>query len=557
MGRGKSVARRIYVADFETTTDPDDCRVWNWGLIDLDTATDFEWGIDVASFVERVSEENSTVYFHNMKFDDAFLFDYLLKNRYRHTQDDKHGLARGEFSTLISDMGQHYTFKVRWFNGNETEFRDSLKKIPMGVEAIAKTFKLDHAKQEMDYHKDRPAGYQPTSEELFYLECDLVIVAKALKEFYDNGAKRLTTGSDSLAQYKAMTGKRFRKYFPLLSEDMDLELRRAYRGGFTYLNPKFKGKMLGKGMVFDVNSLYPSVMVNEFLPWGEPVFFEGEPEVDESHPLMIFAVTFTATLKDNHIPCIQIKGNSRFGETEYLTQILDPVTLYVTNIDWALYNDHYDIDVIDFEGGWKFKQQRGLFDDFIHMHNEIKMTEKGGKRELSKLRMNSLYGKFATNPIVSSKVPYLKDGVVKMRRTADDHREPVYTPLGVFITSYARNITVRAAQDNYDVFIYADTDSLFLLTTDIPDNLDIDEVKLGYWDHELDFGSAYFMRAKAYLVQKLDGSYKNAIAGLPTNISQNLTFSDIVNGRVIHGKLTQKIVSGGAVLIDIPYKLKF
>ena len=42
-------------------------------------------------------------------------------------------------------------------------------------------------------------------------------------------------------------------------------VKRGNEGGFTYLNPKFKGKIVKKGVVLDVNSLYPSVMYDRLL----------------------------------------------------------------------------------------------------------------------------------------------------------------------------------------------------------------------------------------------------------------------------------------------------
>ena len=53
--------------------------------------------------------------------------------------------------------------------------------------------------------------------------------------------------------------------------------------------------------------------------------------------------------------------------------------------------------------------------------------------------LNSLYGKFATNPDITPKLPYLKeDGSVGYRLGEKETRDPVYTPMGCFITAWAR-----------------------------------------------------------------------------------------------------------------------
>jgi hypothetical protein len=77
----------------------------------------------------------------------------------------------------------------------------------------------------------------------------------------------MTAGSDSLKGFKdIITTKKFKKVFPTLSLGLDKEVRYAYRGGFTWLNDRFKEKEIGEGMVFDVNSLYPAQMYSRLLP---------------------------------------------------------------------------------------------------------------------------------------------------------------------------------------------------------------------------------------------------------------------------------------------------
>src|SRR6478735_6555611 len=44
--------RPNYVADFETTTDPLDCRVWAYGLANIDTAESL-WDVEIGTSIER------------------------------------------------------------------------------------------------------------------------------------------------------------------------------------------------------------------------------------------------------------------------------------------------------------------------------------------------------------------------------------------------------------------------------------------------------------------------------------------------------------------------
>lgn len=556
---GEKKARRTYSADFETITS-EPTRVWLWGMVDIEDPENspLEWGTDLDSFLERCQQHNANIEFFNLRFDGHFIIDWLLKKEYKFVERDAgQPLYRGEFSALISKSNKFYSITVRWDNGHTTEFLDAAKKFPnMSVAVVAKTFGMEQGKGELDYHKERPVGYQPTAEELDYLDRDVRIVARALRIVFDNGMTRLTVGADALAEYKSLVTKRgFRHLFPLLNSELDADIRRAYRGGFTFADKRFKGKRQKGGMVFDVNSLYPYVMYSKPIPYGMPEYVKGRVEPTESRPLTIFRVTFTAKLKPGHIPCIQVKASSIFNETEYLEEITEPTTQSVTNVDWALYNDHYDIEVYAYEDGYRFKAVVGLFREYIDKWSKIKEESTGGQREIAKLHLNSLYGKFASNPDVTGKVPFIDEGRVRFSLGRPNTKEPVYTAAGVFITSHARDLTIRAAQANYDVFAYADTDSLHLLTGKVPDSLDIHPTRMGAWKKEYEFEEAHFVRAKLYLERLADGSYKTAWAGLPQGVSSKLTFDDLVEGKVFHGKLQPRSVVGGVILEDKPFTL--
>lgn len=519
-----------------------------------------EIGHDIERFIERVSDyQSAACYFHNLKFDGTFIVYWLLTNGYMHVSG-KAGRA-GTFSTLIGGMGQFYSITVRWMNGNRTEFRDSFKKLPMTVARIALSFGYGEGKGEIDYHAPRPVGYRMTAAERDYVRRDVAIVAKAIKQVHDNKMSGLTVAGDSLSTYKRMM-PRFRDVFPVLSPAMDAEIRRAYRGGYTYADARHRGKIVGGGIVLDVNSLYPHVMRNMPMPYGVPEFTDGAPaNLDD---LCIFAVTFTAKLKPGHLPCIQIKNSGAFTAAQYLTDIDEPTELVVTNIDWKLYEDHYDIDIIEWSGTWSFKSAYGFFDEYIDHWMSVKQNSEHGIREIAKLHLNSLYGKFASNPDVSGKFPVLRDNAVHLQDAADEMREPVYTPVGVFITSYARNLTIRACQDNYDRFLYCDTDSMHLLRYDIPAGIEVHKSKLGAWKFEYTFARGMYVRPKAYLEQeetllpvRTIKGYVNRIAGLPIDVSRKLTFSDVYDGAIYEGKLRPNAVPGGIVLVPVPYRMKF
>lgn len=540
-----------YVADFETTTLEDDCRVWSWGIIRVGKLSDYVDGTTIDGFISHVSQKAQHVYFHNLAFDGSFILDWLLKHGYTWVKENPKPL---EFTSLISRTGKFYSITVVFDTGYRVEFRDSYKKLPMSVAGTAKAFNLHDQKLEIDYNAFRPIGYIPTEQERRYQRNDVAIIAQALEIQFEEKMTKLTVGADSLNTYKKMTGKLFTRRFPILSPEIDTEIRKAYRGGYTYASPRFTRKINGPGSVYDVNSLYPSVMRTALLPYGEPVYRDGPPS--GMYPLYVASITITASLKKNHIPCIQIKKNLSFNPTEYLTEIKEPTTVNATNIDIELWKNHYDLKIHSWNGTFEFRGSHGFFDSYVDRFMDIKKNSEGGLRQIAKLHLNSLYGKFATNPDVTGKRPVLKDNRVSLVINDVETRDPVYTPMGVFITAYARSKTISAAQDNYDVFAYADTDSLHLIgPTTPPSDLWVDSVELGAWKHEATFTRAVYVRAKQY-AEEIDGKLDVHIAGLPRNIAGQLTFEDMLRGGQWDGKLIPTRVPGGTVLRNTTFTLK-
>lgn len=576
------MARKRFSCDFETTTKLNDCRVWAYGYMEIGNNANYKIGNSLDEFMRWVEKEQADLYFHNLKFDGEFIVNWLLKRGFKHDKTGK----KGTFSSVISSMGQWYIIDICYgYKGKHKQHAviyDSLKKLPFPVKQIAKDFGLKTLKGDIDYHLERPEGWIITKEEEEYIYNDIAIIAQALHIQFKQGLDRITNGSDSLKGFKnTISSKLFDKHFPVLSLEMDANIRLCYRGGFTWLNEKYSGLELGDGEVFDVNSLYPSVMYTKALPYGMPIYYDGEYEKDDEYPLYIQHVRCEFQLKKGAIPTIQIKKNLRFKQNEYLKHSGGEVTdLYVTNVDWELINEHYEVYEPEYVSGWKFKSKVGLFNNFIDKWTLIKTTSEGAIKLLAKLMLNSLYGKFASNPDVTGKIPYLKeDGSCGYRVGESEYKDPVYTPMGVFITSYARELTIRTAQKCYDRIIYCDTDSIHLLGRGVPDEIAelVDPKRLGYWAHESTFKRGKYIRQKTYAhdeyakeIEK-DGVKKMVecppeeatgvkfvvkCAGMPDKVKEKVTFENFEVGFTSGGKLVPKHVNGGVVLVDTDFTIK-
>lgn len=598
--------QRCFAADFETTTDENDCRVWAYAVCNVDDHTRFDYGNSIEEFFDFCADPkiNYKIWFHNLKFDGSFLIAHLEASGFTHIKDRKDKKDK-TYTTLITDMGQFYSiviyFKVKGHHTNKVEIYDSLKVFPnFSVERVAEGFNLPIHKLKIDYNEYREVGHKLTKDEVDYIRNDVEIMARALKEMFMRGLTRMTIAGDAMNNFKDhFVG--FRKKFPLLPDDVDKDIRKSYRGGFTYVNDIWKEKEVGKGIILDVNSLYPSCMCSPYkLPYGQPKLFEGEYEYDDIYPLYVQSLTCSFEVKEGKIPTIQIKNSLSFIPNEYVKSSNgELVTLYLTSVDLELFKRHYHIYDITYNGGWKFKAAIGMFDDYIQYWTEQKIEagKQGNKpqRQIAKLMLNSLYGRFAQSSNAMVKVPYVDDeGIIRFSIEEEKPRETIYVAVASFITAYGRKRTIETSQiiKDYtkkkygqDLYYYSDTDSIHCSLTEedleeLKDIIKIDPYALGCWDKEAEFEKGLYIRQKCY-IEMINGKTNVTVAGLPKYLAPLITFDNFKKGfttegltqaemvsiaskngatpeeiEKLHHKFRYKYVKGGVILADTDFTIK-
>ena len=568
-----------FTADFETATWlSDETYVWAWAVCEIGNPDNIIIDNNIDSFIKFCEDHPNTVlYFHNLKFDGEFIISYLFNNGFEYIKDRKEKRDR-TFSTLISDMGLFYQmeiyFSVKGKRCKKVTILDSLKILNMSVEQVAKSFGLPISKLELDYDTPRERGYILKDYEKDYITNDVKIMALALDTLFKQELTYMTAGSNALHDFKKThTIWKFDRMFPQLNKNIDEDLRKAYRGGFTFLNPIYKEKDVGSGVVLDVNSLYPSVMYEKPMPIGEPVFFNGKYEEDRVYPLYIQMITCCFEIKPNKIPTIQVKKTKLFLDNEYIESSHgELITLVLSSVDLKLFLDQYNVYELSYECGWKFKAMSDIFTKYIDKWIKVKIeaTKEGNKgmRQIAKIALNSLYGKFATGLTVQGKEPYLDtDGVVKYKLGEEEERKGLYLPIGIFITSYAREKTIRTSQaikdysiEKYgkDLYCYSDTDSIHTLLPieELKQFCEIDDVALGKWKHESTFSKARFVRQKCYL-EMIDDEVKITCAGMPKECYKFVEWNKFKQGFTCGGKLTFKHVVGGVKLVETLFTIKY
>ena len=574
-----------FTADFETNVDEKDCRVWAYALCEIGNTDNFIYGNNIVDFINFCSNkrENYVLYFHNLKFDGEYIFSYLLKNGYTCIKDKKERKDK-TFTTLIDYTGQFYSIEIFFETKNAKHINkvtiyDSTKILNFSVEQIAKDFDLPIRKLTLDYEEKREIGHILTPHEIDYIRCDVEIMARALEIMFNENLTKMTIGSDALNNYKEIN-KNFKKYFPILPYEIDKDIRKSYKGGFTYLNDEYKEQETGSGIVFDKNSMYPAKMKYEKLPYGEPIFFNGKYEKDLLYTLYVQTISCSFEIKDGKIPTIQVKNNMRFLPNEYIkTTDGDIVTLTLTSVDLELFFEHYNVKNLVYHSGWKFKAIKGLFSTYIDYWTEKKIqAKKDGNFALyriAKLMLNSLCGKFGLNPNVRGKYPVLdENGVIHYKLYDAEIRDSIYIPVASFITSYARADIIRSSQQirdyslkkyGKDLYVYSDTDSIHCLfdeNEDLSDVLDIDDYRLGALKLESKFKRGKYLRQKCYIELGYDDKMNVTVAGLPKKLGDLITFDNFKIGFTTENidtdkkKLTYKHVNGGVLLAKTEFSIK-
>ena len=657
---------RTFMCDFETTVydNQEYTEVWASALVELYTEN-----VIILHSIEETYEYfksldcNITMYYHNLKFDGAFWLSYLLvdlgfKQSLVHNSDKEldvswkyeKDMENHEVKFVVSDRGQWYqiTFKE---NDHYFIIKDSLKLLPFSVKKIGKDFGTKHKKLEMEYKGYRYAGCDITEEEKKYIANDVLVVKEALENMFNDGHNRLTIGACCLSEFKEMhkygdlNYMKYEDVYPDLesipiseeygSTNVDAYIRKSYKGGWCYLVKGKENKIKRNGLTADVNSLYPSMMHSESgnkYPIGKPKFWSGNYIPDlalKEHTYYFVRIKTRFYLKDGFLPFIQIKGNPLYIGTEalessdvydvktgeYYTHYMNPFThkmsdtrveLTLTQTDYELLKEHYEL--VDFEvlDGCIFYTVCGLFDEYINKYKEMKLNSTGAKRAEAKLFLNNLYGKMASSSDSSFKIAYIKDnGVLAFIPITERKKKTGYIAIGSAITSYARNFTIRAAQENFHGinkrgFIYADTDSIHCdLKPEELNGVKIHDKNFCCWKLESTWDVGYFTRQKTYIehvieedLKPIEKPYYNIkCAGMSQkckdlfdlSMSNTLkkedktkynkeeqdflfnketgepikrTITDFKNGLKIPGKLLPKRRKGGLILKDTYYEMR-
>lgn len=420
------------------------------------------------------------------------------------------------YQSLHNDMGARYAYKlwIEYRNDNRhkyvhaVEYRDFMKLVVGGLGKLLEDLDIrdndgrEIRKLTMDYQAIEPTLEALNDDDIAYCENDVKGLYFAVKKVNETIEKQsdnechifgentnlMTAGGfakrellrsmypNLKPQYRL---KRYQEKHPITPEqDTYLREKYLYRGGISYVNEKYRGKLIMQTMYrYDVNSEYPYAMSQIRDLIGKP-----------------FKITLSEWLKKS-------KAYKDDYECAYLlTSVMGRVKPDKVGLWYNPFKKCYQ-DVIDEEGehliferelneisqwynGFEFtceyvilwKRGEYAYRPFVLENYAVKEQASKDKnvtlKTTAKLKLNSSYGKLAERLLrtlchyemneETGAVHCVKDG------EEDSEASRMNVAIGALITSYARTFIMGKIREITkgnvkDYFIYIDTDSVHSL----------------------------------------------------------------------------------------------
>ena len=331
-----------------------------------------------------------------------------------------------------------------------------------------------------------------------------------LAEYDRRGLTKITAGAASMEAFAAGDWKWYNGKFPQLGSEDKRSLHGAYIGGFM----SAKEGRYGKAMDIDCNSMYPSILRDEWLPYGLPESYDGKYVQDDDMPLHCDELTFRAELKPDGYPFL-LDDRSMYG-LKRLTSTCGYITRVLTDIDQRLLMENYDVTIYERIRGWKFRKSKGHFRSFVDEWGGLKQRSTGGRRQMSKLIMNALVGKMASLPKGACMLPSSDDGVTLewgVAKRGESMLKTDYLPVPVWVNAYARRKLMDVCHANDDRLLYANTDGCILSGWEPAKSCDIHPTELGKWKISARYERLTILGINRYQGWRGDGQVDVCMAG--------------------------------------------
>lgn len=417
--------------------------------------------------------------------------------------------------------------RIALFTVGNAEFRDSYNILPVPLKKfeLVDTDGTIIKKQEFDYSRMEPGErHKPENwaEIVDYLKDDCITLYKAIEAFQGEYGRHLTQAGAALSQWKKIS----KKPVPESTPEFFDTFKPFYYGGRVQC---FKlGIVEIPFSVYDINSAYPRAMMDSH-PYGLE-FITSEIELSEyakGSAFFVLRARSTGAFPYREKTGLTFPDDGEVREFRITGWELIAAEETGTLKDCEILNIYYFPAL-------------NSFSDYIEYFYQKRLTAKATNDKagdlFAKLLMNSLYGKFGSNPenyksyMVAPKSDFndlLEDDtytiggelgpwLLAQRELTEEELKFFNVATAASITGYVRAFLWRALHSTgLENALYCDTDSIATASENCH-VLDTGD-KLGQWKHEGEFLRAGIGGKKMYIFEPKSGKpkdYKTASKGV-------------------------------------------
>lgn len=334
------------------------------------------------------------------------------------------------------------------------------------------------------------------------------------EQFMEPGADK--TDFEILTSCKAWSSEKKMKFCDLTYQQVEYKIREAYTGGRTEV---FK-PVCRKAYYYDVNSLYPSQMIDNLYPVGFPEYIDN-PKVarikfqkwrEDGNGLGF--IKCDVYVPPQAIPPLPAK----MGKLAFVTGHISGTWAY-PELAYAL--DNCGVEITAYHELIHFKKTYPVFHHFVGTMYKLKeqATIDGNKslREFSKLILNTSYGwtgmrrddKTALRDMRmldkwegTGRILYTNEEMGFFEIRDNVMTDTVQVQIAAYVTSYARLVLLDAMRKQAEIgeVYYCDTDSM-VCSHPLPPEI-VDPSRLGAWDLEHKVDSGIFLQPKVYMFKE-------------------------------------------------------
>jgi hypothetical protein len=427
---------------------------------------------------------------------------------------------------LINEFGDYYPYL--WLNylkgrlisarfGN-VSFYDSFNHFRMNLADLGESIGI--SKREMNIYDED------------YVKTDAWIALRAMimaRDFIASLGGRMgaTSGASAISIWRHLTDDEY------CVGPIDTPwLRRGYYGGRTEI---FRKLAIGDVRGYDVNSMYPYCMMNEF-----PISLSDDPGLVKSKGMAEVIIQVPHDLFVAPLPY-----RTRDKSLVYPVGKLEGVWSY-DELRWA---EHLGAKIQKVKQAYGGNDLVRPFDDFVTtLYRQRERSNSKHEQLFLKILLNNLYGKLASRNTVTrcvSRHILLRNKQFKRLGQVtwiNEHRglldyfvpQAPYVNVcwGSMITAYARIVLGRyLCAVPWDKLIYADTDSCYCLDYEIQTGAGLGQVKL-----EKRCRRMYVPQPKAYQLVGWDGEVQSIAKGVPRpRMTQNGIVVDFAKEYIENG----------------------